>query len=127
MTWSSLRSSPCRLLLTLTACVIDVLQQRIDGGTAPGCIGTVPPIRAEPCTRLPFGLVSQVMHRLVDNRDACARGDGLPVAQDTRRPSIVALEHSRCGKGYQGVDERELVVELADAGKALAHQGDRLI
>ena len=39
---------------------------------APCGVGHGPPIRAEACTRLPFRLFSEVVHRRVDNRCACA-------------------------------------------------------
>ena len=37
-------------------------------------------------------LFSEVVHRFVDDRGACAFGDGVPSAQDPRRPRVVALE-----------------------------------
>ena len=81
---------------------------------APRRIGPGPPIRAEACTHLSFRLLSKVVHRFVDDRGAGAFGDGVPSAQDPRRPGVVALEHRRGGERDQRVDERELVVELAD-------------
>ena len=106
---------------------VDVLQQRIDGGPAPRRIRPGPPIRAEACTRLPFRLFSEVVHRFVDNRGACAFGDGVPSAQDPRRPCVVALEYRRGGERDQRVHERELVMELPDVCEAFTHQRDRLI
>ena len=60
--------------------------------TAPCRIRQGPPIRAEACTHFSFRLFSEVVHRFVDNRRACAFGDGVPSAQDPRRPCVVALE-----------------------------------
>ena len=51
---------------------------------------------------------------MIDNRGARAVGDGIPSAQDPRRPGIVALQYCRGGERDQRVDERELVVELPD-------------
>ena len=53
---------------------------------APCRIRPGPPIRAEACTHLPFRLFSEVVHRFVDDRGTGALGDGVPSAQDPRRP-----------------------------------------
>ena len=80
---------------------------------APCRIRPGPPIRAEACTHLPFRLFSEVVHRFVDDRGTGAFGDGVPSAQDPRRPRVVALEYRRGGERDQRVHERELVMELA--------------
>ena len=74
-----------------------------------------PLIRAEACAHLSFRLFSEVVHRCVDNRRTCAFGDGVPSAQNPRRPCVVALEYRRGGERNQRVDERELVMEFPDA------------
>ncbi len=81
---------------------------------APAAYAARPPIRAEARTRLSFRLFLEVVHRLLDNRGTGAFGDGVPGAQDSRRPRVVAFEHRRRGERDQRVDERELVVELPD-------------
>ena len=86
--------------------------KRIDRSPTPRRIRPGPPIRAEACTQVPFGLFSEVVHRFIDNRGTCAFGDGVPSAQDPRRPCVVALENRRGGQRDQRVHERELVVEL---------------
>ena len=68
---------------------------------------------------------SEVVHRLVDNRDPCAFGDGVPGAEDPRRPRVVAFEYRRGGERNQRVDECELVMELANMCEAFTHHGDR--
>jgi len=107
--------------------VVDVLQQPIDRGPAPRCIGLRPPIRAKACPRLSFRLFSEVSHRGIDNRDTCAFNDGVPGAQNPRRPCGVALEYRRGGKRDQRVDEREPVMELPDACETFTHKRDCVI
>ena len=86
-----------------------------------------PPGRGEASTHLLLHLVSEVVHRLVDNRGTRAFGDRVPSAQDPSRPGVVALEHRRGGERDQRVHERELVMELPDMCEAFPHQRDRLI
>ena len=75
---------------------------------------------------LSFRPVPEVVHRFVDKRDPCAFGDGVPGAQNPRRPRIVALEDRRGGKRNERVYECEFVMELPDACEAFRDQRDRL-
>src|SRR5512145_3556577 len=79
-----------RLRRGLAESAIDVLQQRIDGSPAPSRICAGPQVGAEACTRSAFSLFLEVGHRLVDDCDTCAFGDGIPGAQNPRRPCVVA-------------------------------------
>jgi hypothetical protein len=84
-----LRGRDARPLLRAGAAsqgAVNVIQQCIDRSAAPCRIRLGPPIGAEASTHLSFGLVSEVVHRGVDKRDAGAFGDGVPSAQNPRRP-----------------------------------------
>ena len=63
----------------------------------------------------PVPPVADGVHQLVDDRRTRALRDGVPSAQDPRRPRVVALERRGGGERDQRVHERELVVELPDA------------
>jgi hypothetical protein len=71
------------------------------------------------CTRLPFGAFSKVVHWSIDNAETRALDDPVPRAQNTGRPSMVALQHGRSGKGSESVDKGEFVVEILDAAEIL--------
>jgi len=94
---------------------------------APGGVRNRPPIRAKACTNLPFRLHLEVVHQFEEDLGARALADGVPRAQDPRRPLVVALEYRGGNKRDQRVCERVLVLEIPDAGEALTHQRDRLI
>ena len=64
------------------AWAIDVFQQRIDRGLAPCRIRLSPPVRAEPGTRLPFRLFSEIVHPGTDESDTCVFNRGVPGARN---------------------------------------------
>src|SRR5204863_907041 len=90
-------------------------------------VRTSPSIRAKTCTNLPFRLYLEVVDQFEDNRGTCAFTDGVPSAQDPRRPRVVSFKYRGGDKGDQRVSERVLVLEIPDASEALTHQLDRLI
>jgi len=94
---------------------------------APGGVRNRPPIRAKACTNLPFRLCLEVVHQFEEDLGARALADGVPRAQDPRRPLVVALEYRGGNKRDQRVCERVLVLEIPDPGEALTHQRDRLV
>ena len=93
----------------------------------PAAYSTGPPIGAKACANLPFRLFLEVVHQFEDHGGTCALGDGIPSAQNPRRPYVVALQHGGGGKRDQRVNERELVLERLDIGEAFPHECDRLI
>src|SRR5262249_47905495 len=70
---------------------IDVLQERIDRGAAPCCICSNHAIRAEVGSHFLLGMLLEVLHRLVDGRGPGPFGTGVPNAQDSRGPDVIAL------------------------------------
>src|SRR6478672_1348135 len=81
---------------TLSNGAIDVLDQRIDRGHAPGRIGALPAIGAKASAHLRLRPISKIVHRLVDDCRARAFSDGVPDTQDPSAPRIIASEY-RCG------------------------------
>ena len=97
---------------------IDVLQQRIERGRRPACT-TRPSHRSKPRTNVSFRLRLEVVHQFENHRGTRALADGIPGAEDRRRPRVVAVEH-RCGNERdQRVRKRVPVLEVPDAGEAL--------
>src|SRR4029453_16240902 len=74
---------------------VDVLDHRVDGGDAPCRISPAPAIRPKAGAGLAFRLFPQILYRSVDHRDTGAFGDGMPGAENPRRPGVVAFEYGR--------------------------------
>ncbi len=117
----------------LRACVLDVLQQRLDRGAAARLIGPSPTLLAEAGARISFGVLSEIVHRGIDNRDPCTFNDGVSGAQDPRRPCVVTLECHRSPGGRRihrllafgeiaRADGREQDVVLESAQQILSWQ-----
>ena len=106
---------------------IDLLQQRIDGCPAPCRIRPGPSLSTEASARISFGLLSQIVHRLVDNRGTRTFSHGVPSAQNPCRPGVISLECCGRGERNQRVHERKLVAELLDECEAFTHHRDRFV
>jgi hypothetical protein len=72
-------------------------------------MGGGPPSRAQSRARLAFCRVLDVAHRRVDDVDAGARGDGVPRAENPRRPCILARQRRGGGQRHERIEERYLV------------------
>ena len=63
----------------------------------------------------------------LDKGDPCAFHYGVPSPQNPGCPRIVALQYRRGGERDQCGEEREFVLEVADACEALTNETDRLV
>ncbi len=74
-----------------------------------------PAIRSKACTNVSFRLCLQVVHQFENHRGTRALADGVPGAEDPRRPRVIAVEYRSGNKRHQRVCKRVLVLEIPDA------------
>ena len=100
---------------------VEILQQRINRPLTSGCIGAPPLVRSEACPCVPLDLRFELLDRLDDEGGAGALGHDVAGAEDPGGPEVVSLQRRGRGERNGRVDERELVVKVADRREALTH------
>ena len=99
---------------------LDVVQQRVDRGAAARVIRARPPFGSQASTRLLFGAVPEIAHRLITLGRSRAFGDGVPGCQYPGHPHIVALSAAAADRAMSATRTRS---DRAAAGCGLPFHG----
>ena len=109
-------------MLYLAARLLDIVQQRVDGGGASAVVGACPVgvAKARPCLLL--DTLSKIPNRAAGDGSAGAFGNRVASAKDSGRPGILPFQCGGCGERDEGVDESKSVADLPAADETFMDQ-----